>query len=115
MPNIFQCKTKLGHYAALDLNQFDRHISSPKHSGTQQTSVFEIKAAIELPEEIGGSATEAGREIHVKKVGELNGKTYYTLVIVQPFNEMYSEIVTAYNVIRYNLGGQLWPTATGTS
>ena len=115
MPNIFQCQTKLGHYAALDLYQFDRHISSAKHSGTQQTSVFEIKAAIELPEEIGESVTEDGREIHVKKVGELNGKTYYTLVIIQPLNEMYSEIVTAYNVIRYNLDSQLWPAATGRS
>ncbi|MHA1565976.1 MAG: hypothetical protein ACTSX7_11750 [Alphaproteobacteria bacterium] len=107
MTAIFVAQAKTGYWASLDLHQFDRHISAPKHSGAAQTSVFEIMSAIEDPQMVIPSH-EPGREMHIREVGSLNSRKFYTLVVVNVQNAQYAEIVTAYNVNNYPNRDAIW-------
>lgn len=110
---MFLVQSKRGHYAALLYNQFEMHVHARKHGGTMRTSVFEIKCAIEAPIAIYASKTEPGRELHVRRVGEIDSNSYFTVVVVNPINAGYSEVVSAYNVRKYASGEQLWPDPEG--
>jgi hypothetical protein len=85
----------------LDYLWYDRHIGGHRKNGPEKASVFEIKRAIEKPENYYPSKKNPERTVFNAECGTLAGTKWHTVVLTEAINKMVSNVVTAYNTMNY--------------